>query len=180
MESLQGKLLLSGGRLFDPNFRQTVVLIVQHDADGAMGVVLNRPLEVTVAEAVPALASLVQPDELLFKGGPVQPRQPILVAELISPALADVLVFGSVGLLTGDVSPDIDSHILRIRVFAGCAGWSPGQLESELKEDSWIIEPATPDDVFAAEPRGLWRHVLERMGPAYQILARIPFDPTLN
>ncbi len=179
MESLQGQLLISGGRLFDLNFRQTVLLIVQHDDDGAMGIVLNRPMEVTVAEAVPPLADLVKPGELLFQGGPVQPSQVILVAELTDASLADVLAFGSVGLITGDVSPDIQSDILRARVFAGYAGWSPGQLESEM-EDSWIVDPATADDVFTAEPKLLWRHVVERKGPAYRNLARIPFDPTLN
>lgn len=180
MQSLRGQLLLSGGRLFDPNFRQTVVLMVQHDHEGAMGLVLNRALEVTVQEAVPPLAALVKENELLYQGGPVQPRLPVLIAELTDASLADIPVFDSIGLLSGDVDADIHSSILRARIFAGYAGWGAGQLESEMKEDSWIVEPAIADDVFTDDPKTLWRRVLQRKGPDFQNLARIPFDPTLN
>lgn len=176
---LTGKLLLSSGKLFDPNFRHTVTLIVQHDEEGAMGLVLNRPTEDRVEEAVPALASIVEEHALLHHGGPVQPQMPLLLAELTMPSVADVLVFGAVGLLTGDVDSDISSAIVRSRVFAGYAGWSAGQLEAEMEEDSWIVESATADDVFTSDPKTLWQRILER-NPKYRNLARIPFDPTLN
>ena len=106
MQSLRGQLLISSGSLFDPNFRHTVVLLGEHSADGALGVVLNRPADVRVAEAVPPLASLVDPDALLLLGGPVRPEAPVLLAELASPDLADILVFGSIGFLVGDVVPE--------------------------------------------------------------------------
>ena len=127
--SLRGQLLISSGGLYDPNFRHTVVLVGEHNADGALGVVLNRTLDVTVEKAIPTLSELVRPGESLFQGGPVQPDGPVLLAELATPELADMLVFGSVGFLVGDVSADIRPNIIRARVFAGYSGWGPGQLE---------------------------------------------------
>lgn len=180
MESLRGQLLISGGGLFDPNFRHTVVLVGEHDDEGAVGVVLNRPLELTVEDAVPPLAALVGPAEPLFRGGPVQPDEPVLLAEVAHPELVDLLVFDSVGFLTGEVPADVRPGVLRARVFVGHAGWGPGQLDAELESGSWIVEKATADDIFTAEPGALWRQVLERKGPRYATLARIPFDPSMN
>ncbi len=180
MESLKGKLLISSGGLYDPNFRHTVVLLAEHNEEGAVGVVLNRPLEAEVENAVPALADLVGPGELLFDGGPVEPRQAVLLAELTGPELIDVPVFGSVGFLTGEVPEFLESHVLRARVFLGHAGWGPGQLEAEMEADSWIVEPATEDDVFTPSPDELWRAVLKRKGPPYDLVSRIPFDPSVN
>ena len=138
MESLQGRLLISSGGLYDPNFRHTVVLVGEHNADGALGVVLNRATNIKVEEAIPTLSALVPPGEQLYQGGPVQPTAPVLLAELAQPELADLLVFDSVGFLIGDVSADIRPKILRARVFAGYSGWGPGQLEDEMAVDSWI------------------------------------------
>ncbi|MFW5952239.1 MAG: YqgE/AlgH family protein [Gemmatimonadota bacterium] len=180
MESLRGQLLISGGGLFDPNFRHTVVLVGQHDEQGAVGVVLTRPLDVTVEEAVPPLASLVDAGAPLFQGGPVEPEQPVLLAEVEHPALLDVPVFGSIGFLTGDVASDLAAGIHRARIFAGHAGWGPGQLESEMEGGSWIVDPAREDDVFTDAPDSLWRRVLERKGPRYRTLSRMPFDPSTN
>jgi putative transcriptional regulator len=180
MESLRGSLLISSGGLYDPNFRHTVVLIGEHNADGALGVVLNRALDVTVEEALPPLGELVPPGALLFQGGPVQPQSPVLIAELSNPELADVLVFESVGFLVGDISEDMRPNILRARVYAGYSGWGPGQLEAEMAGDSWIIEPALVDDVFTDVPDSLWSTVLQRKGPEYHMLSRMPFDPSTN
>ena len=180
MESLKGQLLISGGGLYDPNFRHTVVLIGEHDASGAVGVVLNRPLDAMVVEAVPTLADLVDPDEPLFQGGPVEPDQAVLLAELDIPGIVDVPVFGSVGFLTGDVPAEVRPAVTRARVFVGHSGWGPGQLEAEMEADSWIIEEATADDVFTSEPDQLWRRVLQRKGPRYAAISRIPFDPSMN
>ena len=180
MESLRGRLLISSGSLFDPNFRHTVVLVGEHSAEGALGVVLNRPMDVTVAQAVPVLAALVDRDEPLFEGGPVQPSNPVLMAELAHPELADLLIFGNVGFLVGEVPEDVRPGILRARVYAGYSGWGPGQLEREMAEGSWILEPAQEDDVFTDAPDTLWSRVLERKGPEYQRLSRMPFDPSMN
>ena len=180
MDSLKGQLLISSGGLYDPNFRHTVVLIGEHDGDGAVGVVLNRPLDVTVEEAVPTLAGLGEPGALVFRGGPVEPNQAVLLAEVAGSGLVDVPVFGAVGFLTGEVPSYLESSVLRARVFVGHAGWGPGQLEAEMEADSWIVEPATAADVFTGTPDALWRTVLERKGPPYDTVARIPFDPSVN
>ncbi|HSM35235.1 MAG TPA: YqgE/AlgH family protein [Longimicrobiales bacterium] len=180
MESLKGQLLLSGGGLFDPNFRHTVVLIGEHDERGAVGVVLNRPMELTVEEAVPVLADLTPAGEVLFEGGPVEPTQAVLLAEAEDPDLLDVPVVGNVGFLTGEVDAEMRSRIGRVRVYVGHAGWAPGQLEAEMEGDSWIIEPAIPEDIFTDDPDSLWRRILERKGPEYARVARIPFDPSMN
>lgn len=180
MDSLKAKLLISGGGLYDPDFRHTVVLVGEHGDEGAVGVVLNRPLEVTVDQVVPPLSELTGAGERLFQGGPVEPSQAVLLAEVDDPAMLDVRVFASVGFLTGEVPSDVRPAVRRARVFLGHAGWGPGQLEAELESGSWIIDPATEEDVFTGEPEALWRRVLERKGPPYTTLARIPFDPSTN
>ena len=180
MQSLRGELLISGGGLYDPNFRHTVILVGEHNADGALGVVLNRALNVTVQESLPTLSHLVPAGAPLFQGGPVQPATPVFLAELAHSGLADIPVFGSVGFLAGDLSADIEPKILRARVFAGYAGWSPGQLEAEMEVGSWILEPAREEDVFTDSPDLLWSRVLSRKGPEYRLLSRMPYDPSMN
>lgn len=181
MDSLTGQLLISAGSLFDANFRHTVVLIGHHDGvSGAVGVILNRPLEITVAEAIPPLSELVVTGEALFGGGPVEPEQAVLLADLATPELVDVPVLGSIGFLTGDVPLHDPSLIRRARVYLGHAGWGPGQLEAELEEGAWVREPAREEDIFTVEPESLWRHVLLRKGPPWSAMARIPFDPSMN
>ena len=180
MDNLQGQLLISSGGLYDPNFRHTVVLIGEHNAEGALGVVLNRALDLAVEEALPSLSPLVPAGEPLFQGGPVQPTSPVLITELADPELADILVFGAVGFLVGEVSGDVEPSILRARVFAGYSGWGPGQLEAEMDADSWIVEPALEEDVFTDAPDLLWSRVLQRKGPEYERLSRMPYDPSMN
>ena len=145
-----------------------------------MGVVLNRTLELTVEEAIPALTELTAPGETLFEGGPVEPGQAVLVIEAADPGILDVPVFGAVGFLTGEVSAEVRPLIRRARVFVGHSGWAPGQLEAEMETGSWIVEPATGDDVFTDDPDSLWRRILERKGPEYAAVARVPFDPSMN
>jgi putative transcriptional regulator len=180
MVSVQGQLLLAGASLFDPNFRRTVVLIAEHNEEGAIGIVLNRPSEVTVGEAAPALSPLVGADTRVFLGGPVQPQAAVVLAEFEDPGLAGLLAFGSIGFLIGHVELESAKGIRRARAFAGYAGWGEGQLEQELEEDSWILEPARPEDVFADDPDGLWSGILRRKGPKYRMLSTMPFDPAMN
>ncbi len=180
MESLRGHLLISSGGLHDPNFRHTVVLIGEHNADGALGVVLNRALDITVEQAIPPLNDLVPPHEPIFQGGPVETDGAVLLAELAQPEMVDILAFGSVGFLVGEVSEEVRPSILRARVFVGYSGWGPGQLEHEMEADTWIIEPAKVDDVFTDAPDLLWSRVLQRKGPEYRMLSRLPYDPSMN
>ncbi len=180
MESLRGQLLIAGPNLWDPNFRRTVLLIGQHDEDGAVGVILNRAAGVTVAEAVPQLGSLVPDDELLFIGGPVEPFAAVVVADFEDPSDASILALDTIGFLPPETGPDDLHGLRRARVFAGYAGWGEGQLEAEMAEDSWIAEPARPSDVFAADPSRLWEDVLKRKGPAFDLLRLMPADPSAN
>jgi putative transcriptional regulator len=181
MESLRGQLLVASPTLVDPNFSRTVVLIAEHGDDGAMGIVLNRRSELEVADAAPALAELVEGGAHVHAGGPVQPAAVVIVAEFAEPDRAAALISGRVGFVAAEsdfttLAGDVD----RVRVFAGMAGWAPGQLEAELERDDWFIEPATPDDVFAPDPEALWSSVLERKGGQYALVARMPPDPSLN
>lgn len=180
VESVTGRLLVAGAGLWDPNFRRAVILVGHHDEEGAVGVVLNRPAQVSVAEAVPPLGELVPPGESLFVGGPVQPQAAVVLADFEDPAQAGMLAFDSVGFLLGDVEPDRTGPIRRARVFAGYAGWGPGQLEAELEGSSWIVEPAAVDDVFGDDPDTLWSRVLRRKGGRYALLATMPVDPSQN
>jgi putative transcriptional regulator len=180
-ESFSGQLLLAAPALLDPNFVRSVVLIGVHNEDGAMGVVLNRPSEVTVAEAVPQLMEAIDGTERVFVGGPVQPSSIVLLAEFADPGPAGLLVLGRIGFAAPEAElPDIHRATLRGRVFAGYAGWGSGQLEAEVESGDWISQAALPEDVFAEEPRELWSAVLRRKGGSYALLARMPLDPTVN
>lgn len=180
VDNLAGQLLISGSNLWDPNFRRVVVLIGHHDEGGAVGVVLNRAAGVSVLEAVPALADLVEPGEPLFIGGPVRPQSAVVVADFEAPERAEILALGSIGFLPEEADAEAIGGIKRARVFAGYAGWGPGQLEEELSQDSWIVETARPEDVFTDEPEHLWDAVLKRKGREFDLLRLMPVDPSLN
>ena len=180
MDTLTGHLLLSNASLFDPNFRRTVVLIGHHDEEGAVGVVLNRPLGVPVDEAVPPLADLVAAGEELFEGGPVQTDAAVVLAEFADPSRAGLVAFGAVGFLPEEAEGNVREAIMRARVFAGYSGWAPGQLEGEIEEDAWLLTPATEGDVFTDDPERLWERVVARLGPAYAMLRTMPPDPEMN
>jgi putative transcriptional regulator len=181
MESLRGKLLVASPTLTDPNFSRTVVLIAEHGDEGAMGVILNRVSELEVAEAAPVLAELVDPGDAVRAGGPVQPTAVVILAEFDEPESAASVIFGRIGFVAADADFEaLPGDVARVRVFAGMAGWGPGQLEAELERDDWIVASATPDDVFAGNVDALWGSVLERKGGQYALLARMPPDPSLN
>jgi putative transcriptional regulator len=181
MESLRGQLLIAGPALLDPNFWRTVVLIVEHTEEGALGVVLNRPSETTVLDAVAQLEQVVDPDEPVFIGGPVQPSAVIVLAEFEDPSDAALIAFEDIGVLgTGSSLDDLAVGVRRARAFVGHAGWGPGQLDSELKRGDWIVEDARREDAFASEPKELWVAVLTRKGGSYALLARMPPDPSVN
>lgn len=181
MDSLRGRLIIAGPTLLDPNFMRTVVLIGEHNRDGALGVVLNRPSETTIGEAVPDLQDLADGDDPVYVGGPVQPSAVLVLAEYEEPDQAAQLVTGDVGFVAVDEDGDrVATALGRARVFAGYAGWGPGQLESELERDDWIVARSRAEDVFDADPSTLWSRVLDRQGGRMRLLARMPLDPSLN
>ena len=116
----------------------------------------------------------------MFLGGPVQPDAAVVVADFVDPSVADFLAFDTIGFLPSETSPGVEGAVRRARVFAGFAGWGPGQLEAEMDEDSWVVEPARPSDVFSADPSRLWEEVLRRKGSSFDLLRLMPLDPTQN
>ena len=180
MDSLRGHLLVASPALSDPNFCRTVVLVTEHSEEGAAGLVLNRPSLVEVAAAVPDLEALVEDSEQVWVGGPVQPEAVLVLGEFFDPDDAAVPLFESLGFPSLDEPEEIVPATTRRRVFAGYAGWDAGQLEEEIANEDWILEPALADDAFTAEPDDLWRAVLRRKGGIYELVARMPEDPSLN
>jgi putative transcriptional regulator len=180
MENLKGRLLVSSPALLDPNFRRTIVLVTEHNDEGAMGIVLNRVSETTVLEAVPQLAPLVAEGEPVHVGGPVEPGAVLALAEWDEPAEAAALVFADIGFLPaeGD-SLLVGTSTRRVRIFAGYAGWGAGQLEAELEEEAWLVVPPQAEDVFG-DAEETWERVLRRQGGSYRLLALMPDDPSIN
>jgi putative transcriptional regulator len=181
IDSLRGQLLIAGATLPDPNFARTVVLICEHSADGALGIVLNRPGELLVADAAPELAQLTGEDALIDSGGPVQPEALLVLGEFDDPSYAGMAVVGDVGLMgDGRELSELVDVTRRARAFAGYAGWGPGQLDAELARDDWFVAPAGVDDIFDTDADELWRRVLERKGGHFALVARMPIDPSVN
>jgi putative transcriptional regulator len=180
VDTLEGQLLIASPALLDPNFRRTVVLITEHSNEGAAGLVLNRPSPASVSELVPELEPLVEDEEQVWFGGPVQPNAVLVLGEFVDPEDAAVPLFGSLGFPALDDPEEVVPATTRRRVFAGYAGWEAGQLENELGREDWIIEEALNDDAFTENPEHLWSDVLRRKGGIYELVARIPDDPSVN
>ncbi|MGH2896362.1 MAG: YqgE/AlgH family protein [Solirubrobacteraceae bacterium] len=180
MDTTRGQLLIAGPGLLDPNFWRTVVLIVEHSDEGALGLVLNRPSEATVGEAVSELEQLLDLDDPLYVGGPVQPSALIVLAEFDQPREAALIAFEDVGVLANVAHEDPSLSVRRGRAFVGHAGWGPGQLDDEVERGDWILEPAVRDDAFTGTPVALWSAVLTRKGGSYALVARMPPDPSVN
>jgi putative transcriptional regulator len=157
------------------------VAVANHDEEGALGIVLNRPSDTEVVEAVPELDGVVDDDEVVYVGGPVQPASIVVLAEFEDPSEAAFLVVEGIGLVSDRTGLErLGVATARRRIYAGYAGWGPGQLEAEIEREDWIVEPALPEDVFADEPLDLWSRVLERKGGQFRLVARMPPDPSLN
>jgi putative transcriptional regulator len=181
IDSLRGQLLIAGATLPDPNFARTVVLICQHNEEGALGLVLNRRGDLLVADVAPELAGLVGEDAVIDAGGPVQPDALLVLGEFDDASYAGLQVVGSVGLIgDGREISELEDVTRRARAFAGYAGWGPGQLDAELDRDDWFVAPAGIDDIFDPDADELWSRVLERKGGHFALVARMPIDPSVN
>ena len=179
-----GRLLVSSPQLDDGVFHRSVILMLQHSDDGAQGVVLNKPLGAEVDAVLPGWGEHIAAPQTLFQGGPVQVDSAL---GLVTVAGDDGLppgsqrLFGSVAIIDLDTPPLlVMPEVGGLRIFAGYAGWSAGQLEGELRRGSWYVVDSVPDDLLTAEPEHLWESVLRRQRGELAFVAYFPADPELN
>jgi len=178
-----GRLLVAAPALDDPNFDRAVVLVLDHDEDGALGVVLNRPSSVLVADTLEDWTALAASPPVVFGGGPVEPTAVVALGAATSVVTPDVgpPILDRIRLVDLDDDPTVAAADLEhVRIFAGYAGWAPDQLEDEIELGAWFPVDAEAGDVFSADPRGLWHAVLRRQPDGLRLLATFPEDPTLN
>jgi putative transcriptional regulator len=177
-----GKLLIAEPMLGDPNFERSVVLMIEHVDEGALGVVLNRPTELKVATVLDEWAELAADPPVLYVGGPVEQNGVIALGRRAGRDPSGwAQVIDDVGIVDLDLDPDdVADDLVGIRFFAGYSGWGPGQLESELAQDAWMVADAVVDDVFAPDPATMWRSVLRRQGGKLAMLANFPPHPSMN
>ncbi|MFE5739795.1 YqgE/AlgH family protein [Streptomyces celluloflavus] len=221
VSSLTGRLLVATPALADPNFDRAVVLLLDHDEEGSLGVVLNRPTPVGVGDILASWAPLADAPGVVFQGGPVSldsalgvavvpgglyregggppvgsgARSGAADAEVAGEPAADAAeggrsgdeplgwrrVHGAIGLVDLEAPPELLAAVLgSLRIFAGYAGWGPGQLEDELVDGAWYVVDCEPGDISSPDPERLWRAVLRRQRSELAMVATYPDDPSLN
>jgi putative transcriptional regulator len=182
--SLQGKLLVAAPSLLDPNFARTVVLMLAHGDQGALGLVLNRPTITAVSSPLPEWDDLSTSPAVVFVGGPVTEGTICLArvkSEVSVPSSGYLPLQGTLGTVDLEADPAfVAPWIERLRIFAGYAGWGEGQLENEMESGSWWALDATEEDIFSEEPSRLWKDVLRRQGGLLALASAFPPDPSLN
>ena len=173
--------------LLDPNFRRTVVYLIEHRERGSLGVVLNRPSECRVRDVLPSWAPLPPARTSVFVGGPVEGQTALCLAAVRTGAGSGRRCPGSWGCAarwrwwTSTATPSpLASRLRGLRVFAGYAGWDAGQLAGEIGRGDWFVVPALPDDVLAGQGPNLWWRVLRRQGVPLALLATFPVDARQN
>ncbi len=191
MQPAAGSLLIASATLADPNFARCVLLLLDSNEDGSLGVILNRPSQTPVAEVLDAWQDMVSPPAVFFRGGPVEGNAALAVGMLAARAAGAEEpsgwqpLWGVLGMVDLDSSPE--DHLGRLtglRVYAGYAGWGAGQLEAEIVEGSWHVVGTGPEvlqhDLFSDRPDLLWRRILRRQPPPLSMLATLPDDTSLN
>jgi putative transcriptional regulator len=178
------RLLVATPVLLDPNFARTVVFMVEHNDEGALGIVLNRPSDTGIDDVLPEWRTLAVPPASVFVGGPVQLGEAVIGlgrARVVEASPGWEPLLGSVGTVDLAVSP-LDAHpaMEEVRVFAGYAGWGPEQLDGELEQGGWYVVDAEPTDLLTTSPADLWRRVLRRQGGDLAVVANHPGDPSVN
>jgi putative transcriptional regulator len=165
-ELAQGMLLIADRQLMDPNFRETVIFLVGYGPEGAMGLVINRPLQVKLSAIFPDIKELDQINDTLYRGGPVEPSGILLLVKSNKPPKASQRVFGDVYLSASRsvlkrliIEPEKEE---RFRIFAGYAGWAPKQLESECNRGDWHVLQADAETIFDRDPAEIWPDLIQR------------------
>jgi len=181
---LSGRLLVASPALEDPTFRRAVILMLDHGDDGALGLVVNRPMKVDVSTVLPAWQPYTTEPGRLFAGGPVQLDSALGLVALPGNDEEPIgirLLIGSIGLVDLDAPPEvIASGLAGLRIFAGYAGWAAGQLEGEIEQGAWYVVDSEPRDAFTDDPSRLWREVLRRQRGRLAMVSTYPDDPTQN
>jgi putative transcriptional regulator len=187
VESARGKLLVASPTLREPTFHRTVVAILEHSAEGALGVVVNRPGDVPLADVVPSVADLASEPAVLFAGGPVEPQAAIALGMVPAGSAAAEQPEGWRPVVPPLVTVDLDYDpallavaMRELRVFAGYSGWAAGQLEAEIAQGAWYVVDSLPLDPFFPAPERLWSTVLRRQPWPLSAIAHFPLDPTQN
>jgi putative transcriptional regulator len=184
MTGLVGRLLVATPVLDDPNFRRAVVLLLDHNDEGALGIVVNRPLEVEVAAVLPLWQPYATAPGRLFQGGPVALDSALGVVAVPGDdeePFGVKRIIGSVGLVDLDIPPQIIAGgVAGLRIFAGYAGWGAGQLEKEISNGAWYVVDAEARDPFTDSPDQLWRQVLRRQRGNLALVSTFPDDPAMN
>ncbi len=193
MKSLKGHLLIASPGLIDPNFRRTVVLVAEHNADGAFGLVLNRPADTRVSDLWNAISNeICDCNVRAYVGGPVQQNTVLLLhsfpelAKDAEPVIPGVYIGSEIDTLgelirrhSGE-EPAATDELPRFRVFCGYSGWAAGQLDAEMKAGGWLTQPATVELVFDTPPEKLWSLTLDSVGGIYRLFAQMPQYPEYN
>jgi len=179
-----GTLLVATPALQDPNFADSVVLLLDADEEGALGVILNRPSAILVADVVDGWSDVCAEPDVLFQGGPVSPDGAIALVAALDPESPPVgfrAVAGRIGLVDLDTPRElVEGSLEGVRIFAGYAGWGAEQLQQEVAEGAWYVLPSLPGDVFRTDTATLWRDVLRRQPGELAWHSTRPGDPGLN
>lgn len=193
-DNLAGHFLIAETDLQDPNFFRTVVLIIQHNEEGAFGLVVNRASEVTVGDVIEEASPSPIAALPVYVGGPVQQNYVFVLHNgvperyrsdysdevsngvIFEPSFQHILDYAN----SEDYREPPEGSTPTIRVFAGYSGWGPGQLESELEQDAWFIHPAQGDVVFEEDAQDGWKAALSKKGSFYRIVAETGYNPSMN
>ncbi len=183
VEACTGRLLVATPGLRDGSFRRSVVLVLEHTADGALGVVLDRPLEVDASAVLPRWQPHLSAPGRLFNGGPVARDSVLALADVdrddVPPGVQALET--RLGVVDLDAPPELVAGGVRgLRLFVGYAGWAAGQLDAEVEAGGWFVVDHEPGDAFSADPRGLWRRVLRRQPGDLAFLSTAPDDVSMN
>ncbi|MDQ6900148.1 MAG: YqgE/AlgH family protein [Candidatus Dormibacteraeota bacterium] len=179
----RGTLLVATPAIEDPNFKRTVILLLAHSAEGSVGVILNRPSELTVREVAPAWTTVSSEPAVVFLGGPVSPESVIHLGLASDGEAPDswLPLLDRLGVVDASADPDqLPRPLSQARIFLGYSGWGPGQLKEEIDSDGWYVVPGRPSDAFSGRPELLWSRVLRRQGGELAIVATYPADIELN
>ncbi len=190
---LQGYFLISEAELLDPNFQRTVVLMIQHDEEGAFGLVVNRLLDVTLGQVLPEFTESAAGELPIYQGGPVQPQflftihsglPEDLKSDQASSPIEHVVFEPAFPSIEGYLQNEWASLPLESRppvhLYAGYAGWGSGQLEDELEHNAWIVRPAAAKHIFSRTPGEGWRQALGELGGMHKIVAETGYKPSMN